>query len=79
MCCLDEMYVAPPARGRGRGTELLAHLAMGAHGWRDIVALELEVSAANEGARALYERHGFQTVRNVTLRRTVRRRSGEPP
>ena len=71
VCCLDEMYVAPPARGRGRGSELLDLLAMGVHGWRDAVALELEVSPANERARTLYERHGFRPVRNATLRRTV--------
>jgi GNAT superfamily N-acetyltransferase len=71
VCCLDEMYVAPPLRGRGRGSELLDLLATGVHGWRDAVALELEVSPDNERARTLYERHGFRLVRNARLRRAV--------
>jgi ribosomal protein S18 acetylase RimI-like enzyme len=76
VCCLDEIYVARSARGRGRASELLALLATGAlPGWRDVVALQLEVSPTNERARALYERHGLRPIRNVTLRRL---RGGTP-
>jgi ribosomal protein S18 acetylase RimI-like enzyme len=68
---LDEIYVGPSARGRGRASELLTLLARGVVGWPDTVALQLEVSPANGRARALYERYGFASIRNATLRRVL--------
>ncbi|HET7754507.1 MAG TPA: GNAT family N-acetyltransferase [Anaeromyxobacteraceae bacterium] len=68
---LDELYVSPAARGRGRASELIALLASRALGWPDTVALQLEVSPSNARARDLYERHGFAPIRNTTLRRTL--------
>lgn len=68
---LDEVYVAPAARGRGAGAELIALLADGRVGWPETVGLQLEVSPANRRARALYERSGFQAIRNLTLRRRL--------
>lgn len=56
---VDELYVAPHARGRGYGTEALAiaEQACREHG---ISALHLEVEFKNEKARRLYERTGYQ-------------------
>lgn len=76
VCTLDELYVGPEARGRGRGTELLALLAAGALGWEAPVALELEVSRGNPRGRALYLRTGFRPVENEMLRKLLLR--GEP-
>ena len=55
---LDELYVAPQARGRGLGTAALraveeACLEAG------VKALHLEVHHENHGAKALYRRSGF--------------------
>ena len=71
MCCIDELYVSPPARGRGRAGDLLELLAGGALGWDDAIALQLGVSPANARARALYERHGFRPMRIATLVRPL--------
>jgi len=69
ICTIDEVYVAPGARGRGRASELVELLASGALGWGAPVALELEVSRANARGRALYVRSGFRPVENETLRK----------
>ena len=72
VCCIDEMYVEPRARGRGCGSGLLTSLALGALGCGEsTVALQLEVSPSNPRARALYERHGFRPSRNATLVRAL--------
>jgi len=68
ICAIDELYVAPAARGRGRATELLGLVARGALGGEVPVALELEVSRSNSRGRALYLRAGFRPVANETLR-----------
>lgn len=73
ICTVDELYVAPAARGRGRATELLGLLSAGALGWEAPVALELEVSRANRRGRALYLRAGFRPIDNETLRRPAGR------
>ena len=58
---LEELYVAPEARARGIGSQLLAETISRAQGlgWR---ALELEVVAGHERVVSLYERHGFQRL-----------------
>lgn len=71
ICTIDELYVGPSARGRGRATELLRLLASGALGWDAPVALELEVSRGNARGRALYVRSGFRRVENDTFRRLL--------
>jgi ribosomal protein S18 acetylase RimI-like enzyme len=71
ICTIDELYVAPGARGRGFATELLALLEAGALGWEAPVALELEVSRSNPRGRALYRRAGFRPVENETMRRDL--------
>ncbi len=71
---IDELYVTPEYRGRGHGTDLMEQLAAGTFRWAsDAVALTLEVSPTNAGARRLYERLGF-TGRNLAMRRRLRRR-----
>lgn len=72
VCQLDELYVAPEARGRGLGTELLRALAGGTGPFPlRFVALQLEVTPDNLRARALYERLGFEPMRNLSMRRLL--------
>nr|WP_225311946.1 GNAT family N-acetyltransferase [Microbispora cellulosiformans] len=54
---LDHLYVTPAAQGRGVGTALLGH-AKETHPH----VLDLYVFQQNDGARRLYERHGFTLV-----------------
>ncbi|MET0344095.1 MAG: GNAT family N-acetyltransferase [Polyangiales bacterium] len=68
-CCVDELYVAPEARGRGHAGALLDALHAGSPLWPgEVAALVLEVTADNHRARALYARHGF-VGDNVAMRR----------
>jgi GNAT superfamily N-acetyltransferase len=73
-CVLDEIYVEPGQRGRGRATRLLEDLLSGAspHA-HSAVALALEVTPANQRARRLYERLGFR-AKNLTMNRRLPRR-----
>lgn len=73
VCQVDELYVAPEARGSGLGTALLRDLAAGAGPPFPVrfVALQLEVTPDNRRARALYERLGFEPMRNVSMRRLL--------
>jgi ribosomal protein S18 acetylase RimI-like enzyme len=74
VCTVDEIYVAAALRSRGHGAALVEALARGDGPWPGKpVALELEVSPENTRARALYERLGFRSRRNATLRRLLRR------
>jgi GNAT superfamily N-acetyltransferase len=57
------MGVDPSARGQGIGTRLLAAVLTQAD--RDQVPAYLEASCPEN--RRLYERHGFQTVRELTV------------
>ncbi len=52
------MFVAPAARGRGVGRQLLERLLLGLDG-----QVGLNVAASNRGARALYARYGFSPDR----------------
>ena len=69
VCTIDELYVAPRARGRGAASELIEALARGQL-YPGAVALQLEVTPANARALALYQRLGF-AGKNVGLRRRV--------
>jgi ribosomal protein S18 acetylase RimI-like enzyme len=71
-CTIDELYVAPEARGRGHGAALIRALASGDHFSADAVALVLEVSPKNTRALSLYRRLGFQGE-NLALRLPLRR------
>lgn len=59
---VDELYVAPDARGRGIGTAALQFVMDQARelGFR---ALHLEVMPGNDRALELYNRHGFTDTR----------------
>jgi ribosomal protein S18 acetylase RimI-like enzyme len=79
VCHLDEIYVAPEARGRGCASELVRALIGDGGPWGSVpAALQLEVTPANTRARSLYERLGFAPVRNANLR-LVFARTGEAP
>jgi ribosomal protein S18 acetylase RimI-like enzyme len=70
LCHIDEVYVDPEVRGRGHTSALVDSLARGDGPWSGTpVALQLEVSPSNVRARALYERLGFEPMRNLSLRR----------
>ncbi|PKN59514.1 MAG: hypothetical protein CVU56_00370 [Deltaproteobacteria bacterium HGW-Deltaproteobacteria-14] len=70
---LDELYVAPAARGRGLGTALIAAIADGrTPGFEAPVAMDLEVTPDNARARALYARLGFAPQKNAGMRRLLR-------
>jgi GNAT superfamily N-acetyltransferase len=69
VCIVDELYVAPAARGRGAATSLITGLSRRELPWfRDAVAVELEVTPGNTRARALYERMGFAAYKNALMR-----------
>ncbi|TNF23318.1 MAG: GNAT family N-acetyltransferase [Deltaproteobacteria bacterium] len=69
---LDELYVAPVARGRGLGGALIAALAeRRVPGFTGIVAVDLEVTPDNARAWALYQRLGFVPQKNRGLRRAL--------
>lgn len=69
VCIVDELYVAPAARGRGAARALINGLTRRELPWfRDAVAVELEVTPSNERARALYERLGFAAYKNALMR-----------
>lgn len=74
ICCVDEIYVAPEARGQGHCSALIEALAHAEGLWPgSAVALALEVTPRNARALALYQRLGF-TGDNRALRRAVRPR-----
>jgi GNAT superfamily N-acetyltransferase len=55
---LDELYVAPPLRGRGIGSALLALVEATAR-QRGAELLEVNVDGEDTDARRFYERHGY--------------------
>lgn len=63
---LDELYIAPHARGRGLGAQALALAAAQARDW-GVEVLRLEVHHHNPRAKALYLRAGFVDSHRDTL------------
>ena len=63
---LDELYLAPSARGSGLGHELMQHVTQAA---RDAgaVVLRLETERDNDHARVFYTRLRFETLDRVLL------------
>jgi GNAT superfamily N-acetyltransferase len=72
VCNIDELFVLQAYRGRGIATVLLTKLTDGQQClWPgNPVALALEVSPANERARALYARLGF-SGNNLSMRMSL--------
>lgn len=52
--------VHPKAHGKGVGAALMAKAIEQADNWLNLIRLELEVHADNVGAKALYEKVGFE-------------------
>jgi ribosomal protein S18 acetylase RimI-like enzyme len=66
---IENLYVRPPYRNRGVGSDLLA-AATTALESRGVDAITLDVLAANEAARRFYRRHGYEPHR-VRMERPV--------
>ncbi len=65
---VDELFVAKELRGLGLASELLSELHGGTRLWAPTpVALSLQVTKANERAKALYWRLGFRDRKNATM------------
>lgn len=62
---VDELYVSPESRRQGIGRSFFLHLERTRP--FDAVAIALEVSPTNNGARRLYEVLGFVQRRNALL------------
>ncbi len=64
---LEDLVVAPDARGAGAGSRILEHAIQAARisGCRRITLL---TDSANESAQRFYRRHGFGTSSMLTLR-----------
>jgi ribosomal-protein-alanine N-acetyltransferase len=56
---IQTIEVAPEARGKGVGSELLGRIEGSAHG-ADARLIWLHVEATNNGAIRLYESHGYR-------------------
>jgi ribosomal protein S18 acetylase RimI-like enzyme len=69
ICNIDELYVAPAARGKGHASSLMQGLVSSSPLWPGKpVAIQLEVTPRNAKARALYLRMGFSDAKNTTMR-----------
>ncbi len=55
---IDELFVLPPQRGKGVGTELLA-IAESEFVRRGCTNVSFQMSSTNDSARAFYRRHGY--------------------
>jgi GNAT superfamily N-acetyltransferase len=64
---LEDMVVAPAARGRGVGAELLAHAIAHARA-RGCRRITLLTDGANEAAQRFYARHGFAASGMLPMR-----------
>lgn len=69
---VDELFVTPAARNRGVATRFFGFVANERP--FDAVALALEVSPKNAGARRLYESLGFTQRKNWVLTRRLQAR-----
>ena len=62
---IEDLYILPEHRGRGIGGAFLDHIAAA---YPDAL-LRLEVEEENEGAVALYKRHGFEVFPYMEMKR----------
>lgn len=58
---LEEIYVKPEFRSHRLGSQYLERIAQTVSS--DVIGLKLEICISNEGARRLYEKHGFEPLR----------------
>lgn len=58
---ITQLCVSPALRGLGLGPALLSHCTAGLE-TTGVKSLSLTVTESNEGARRLYEQHGFRTI-----------------
>jgi GNAT superfamily N-acetyltransferase len=66
---VDELYIDAGVRGRGLASAFFGALARGRiDGFHAPVAIDLEVTRGNRGARRLYQRLGFLPQKNAGLR-----------
>lgn len=69
-CWLEELYVEPEARGRGRGAALLESALQEAQ-TRGAKAMDLEVEQGHERAASLYQRSGFRRLSRTRWQREI--------
>lgn len=62
---IEDLYILPAYRGRGIGGAFLDHIAQK----YPESLLRLEVEEENEGAVALYKRHGFEVFPYMEMKR----------
>ena len=62
---IEDLYIRPVYRGKGIGGAFLDHIA----GKYPDALLRLEVEEENEGAVALYKRHGFEVFPYMEMKR----------
>lgn len=62
---IEDLYILPAYRGRGIGGAFLDHIAAR---YPDCL-LRLEVEEENEGAVALYKRHGFEVFPYMQMKK----------
>ena len=67
---IEELYVSPQWRGQGIGSRLIEEVVSRAKeaSWR---ALDLEVDATHQRAKALYARHQFRSLRRSRFYRAL--------
>lgn len=69
-CWIEELYVRPEARGRGRGAALLESALLEARA-RGAKAMDLEVEEGHERVNTLYERAGFRRLSRRRWQRAI--------
>lgn len=73
---LQKIYLNADWRGKGIGSSLISAVIADAN--RRNKPVQLRVLRVNEGARRLYERHGFTVIEEQPERYVMRREAGRP-